>query len=83
MFHMPSIKGPQKERINTTAVLILKWVNEDLDDYKTCPLTHPGNPHKGREKTQSSKTEAAGTFNATQKRINLTTEKASSHNLEH
>lgn len=81
MFHTPSIKGPQKERTCAPTILIRKWVNEDLDDYKTCPLTHPGNPHKGREKTQSSKAEAAGTFNAT--RINLTTEKASSYNLEH
>lgn len=42
-------------------------------------LAHPRNPPKGREKTQSSKAEEADAFNATQKRINLTTEKAGSH----
>lgn len=67
MFHMPSTKGPQKEWTYSTAILILEWVNEDLNDNKTCPLTHPGNPHKGREKPQSIRAEAAGAFSATQK----------------
>ena len=61
MFHTPSIKGLQKEGTYATAVLILKWVNENLYDYNTSPLTHLGKPHKCREKTQS--TEAADTFN--------------------
>lgn len=66
MFHMPSIKGPQKEWTYSSAILVLKWVNEDLDDNEDMSLTHPGNPHKGREKLQS-RAEEAEAFSATQK----------------